>query len=414
MKAGWTQERVDQLCNIFADGDWIESKDQSPSGVRLVQTGNIGNGEFKDRSEKARYISDATFDRLRCTELREGDCLVSRLPDPVGRSCLIPELPERAITAVDCTIIRFEQSKVLSSFFVYFSQSIAYAEQVARQTGGATRQRISRKNLGQVSIPLPPLEEQRRIVAVLDEAFAAIATATANAKKNLADARELFPVIIEEMIARCDHRADLALVDTVEESCSLSYGIVQPGDEFLDGLPIVRPTDMQTEIIRLPGLKRINPKLASGYARTTLRGNELLLCVRGTTGTLSIAAPELAGANVTRGIVPIRFDQNRVLQKFGYYLLLSSAVQDQISKATYGTALMQINIRDLKKLKVSIPPIADQIKVVRNLDSAFADLGLLEANQIAKLSALTALKLSLLHRAFTGELTVTSRETIAA
>jgi type I restriction enzyme S subunit len=78
------------VCKVFADGDWVESKDQSPGGIRLVQTGNVGEGVFKDRGEKARYISEGTFGRLRCTEIFEGDCLISRLPDPVGRSCLLP------------------------------------------------------------------------------------------------------------------------------------------------------------------------------------------------------------------------------------------------------------------------------------------------------------------------------------
>jgi type I restriction enzyme S subunit len=59
------------------------------------------------RSDKARFVSPATFDRLRCTEIFEGDCLVSRLPDPVGRACILPATGERMITAVNCTIIRF-------------------------------------------------------------------------------------------------------------------------------------------------------------------------------------------------------------------------------------------------------------------------------------------------------------------
>ena len=61
MKFGWSIKPLGELCDFFADGDWIESKDQSTEGIRLIQTGNIGEGEFKDRSEKARYISEETF-----------------------------------------------------------------------------------------------------------------------------------------------------------------------------------------------------------------------------------------------------------------------------------------------------------------------------------------------------------------
>ncbi len=80
----WEVKPLGELCEVFTDGDWIESKDQSPEGIRLVQTGNIGEGVFKDREDKARFISKATFARLNCTEVFEGDCLVSRLTGPCG------------------------------------------------------------------------------------------------------------------------------------------------------------------------------------------------------------------------------------------------------------------------------------------------------------------------------------------
>src|ERR1017187_6267584 len=70
----WQTKPLGEVCEVFADGDWVESKDQSPEGIRLIQTGNVGEGVFKDRAEKARYISEATFTRLRCTEIFEGDC----------------------------------------------------------------------------------------------------------------------------------------------------------------------------------------------------------------------------------------------------------------------------------------------------------------------------------------------------
>ncbi len=165
---GWVEKKVGDLCTLFDDGDWIESKDQSESGIRLIQTGNVGVGTFKSRAEKARYISEETFARLKCTEIFEGDCLVSRLPDPVGRACIIPDVGEKMITAVDCTIIRFKPDKMIPQFFNYYAQSALYLREVESLISGATRQRISRSNLGKVLVPVPPLPEQQRIVAQLD------------------------------------------------------------------------------------------------------------------------------------------------------------------------------------------------------------------------------------------------------
>src|SRR5450759_1569355 len=106
MRQGWEIKSLSEVCTFFNDGNWIESKDQSENGYRLIQTGNVGIGEFKNKSGKERYVSEETFKRLRCTEIFEGDILVSRLPDPVGRTCMVPFLNQKMITAVDCTIIR--------------------------------------------------------------------------------------------------------------------------------------------------------------------------------------------------------------------------------------------------------------------------------------------------------------------
>ena len=194
------------------------------------------------------------------------------------------------------------------------------------------------------------------------------------------------------------------LEEAADANCTLSYGIVQPGDEYLNGLPIVRPTDLTTKVIRISGLKRIDPKLAEGYKRTTLHGGELLLCVRGSTGVVSIASAELVTANVTRGIVPIRFDISLLTPDFGFYLISSEPVQSQIREKTYGAALMQINIRDLRKITLSFPALKEQKVFATKLDVLHEETQRLASLYERKLAALEALKKSLLHQAFSGEL----------
>lgn len=159
--------RLDELCVHFGDGDWIESKDQSEEGIRLIQTGNVGNGEYKDKDDKARYISEETFTRLRCTEVFPGDILISRLPDPIGRACIVPEMP-KSITAVDCTIVRLKPD-VLSTFFVNFTKTPMYTMQIDSFTTGSTRKRVSRANLGSVMVPVPNLSRQEYFVTLAQQ-----------------------------------------------------------------------------------------------------------------------------------------------------------------------------------------------------------------------------------------------------
>ncbi|MBO7552989.1 MAG: restriction endonuclease subunit S [Bacteroidaceae bacterium] len=168
---GSSAERValSSLCDTFIDGDWIEAKDQSDSGIRLIQTGNVGVGTFKDKGDKARYISEETFNRLNCTEVVEEDILISRLPDPVGRACIIPAGLGKSITAVDCTIIRLND-KVLPKFFVAFTNTPDYAMQIKKVLSGTTRLRVSRANLGKIQIPIPSKEEQQQFVTKAEQA----------------------------------------------------------------------------------------------------------------------------------------------------------------------------------------------------------------------------------------------------
>lgn len=168
---GCLAERValSSLCDTFIDGDWIEAKDQSGSGIRLIQTGNVGVGTFKDKGDRARYISEETFNRLNCTEVVEGDILISRLPEPVGRACIIPAGLGKSITAVDCTIIRLND-KVLSKFFVTFTNTPYYAMQIKKVLCGTTRLRVSRANLGKIQVPLPAIDKQQQFVTIAEQA----------------------------------------------------------------------------------------------------------------------------------------------------------------------------------------------------------------------------------------------------
>ncbi len=143
---------ISDACIEFIDGDWIESKDQSESGIRLIQTGNIGNGDFRDKRNRARYISEQTFEQLKCHEVYANDVLISRLPDPVGRACIVPSDAGRSITAVDCSIVRLKKEWE-PSFFVSYTMTKQYEHQIQSYLTGTTRKRISRSNLGKTKIP---------------------------------------------------------------------------------------------------------------------------------------------------------------------------------------------------------------------------------------------------------------------
>ena len=375
-----------EACEVFADGDWVESKDQSPEGIRLIQTGNVGEGVFKDRAEKARYISEATFKRLRCTEIFEGDCLISRLPDPAGRSCILPDTGERMITAVDCTIIRFNPKHLIPEFFNYYTQSRDYLKNIDSETTGTTRKRISRSKLGEVQIPVPPLPEQQRIVGILDEAFDGIVTAKANAAKNLQNARALFESHLQSVFSE---RGE-GWVETTVDQISTNLDSKR--------IPITK-SDRKTGEYPYYGASGIVDHVADYI----FEGDTLLVSEDGA-NLLMRSTPiafSVTGKYWVNNHAHILKFEKMATQRFVEFYLESIKLDEYIR----GAAQPKLTQTALNSIPIPIPKsVEDQGKIVESLESLQDETQHLATLYQRKLAALAALKKSLLHQAFTGEL----------
>jgi type I restriction enzyme S subunit len=392
MREGWQSKALADLCETFTDGDWVESKDQAAEGIRLIQTGNVGEGIFKDRPEKARYISKETFEHLRCTEIFDGDCLVSRLPDPVGRSCVLRNTGERMITAVDCTIIRFYPQQLRSTFFCYYSQSDQYLKAVAKVCTGTTRNRISRSNLGLIPIPVPPLPEQQRIVALLDEAFAGLATAKANAEQNLQNARAIFESRLQAIFSR---RGVGWVEKGLSEVCTLINGRAYKKDEMLASgkYPLLRVGNFFSN---------------RDWYYSDLELDADKYCDN---GDLLYAWSASFGPRIWEGdkviyhyhiwkVIP---NNSLVDKRFLLYLLEWDVDQIKLAHGT-GTTMMHVSKGSMESRVVPIPPLHLQSGIVSQLDSLKIETQSLTRIYDRKLAALEELKKSLLHQAFNGDL----------
>ena len=159
----WEQRKLLSLCDKFTDGDWIEAKGQSNSGVRLIQTGNVGVAEYLDKPNNKKWVSKDTFEALHCEEVFEGDILISRLPEPAGRACIVPNIGTKMITAVDCTIVRVSEN-ISNEFLLQYLSSQKYFGEVNTCLAGGTRQRISRSNLADFDIPVPAQKQEQQAI----------------------------------------------------------------------------------------------------------------------------------------------------------------------------------------------------------------------------------------------------------
>jgi len=407
MKQNWKKILLKDACKVFTDGNWIESKDQSTEGIRLVQTGNIGFGYFKDKEDKSRFISEETFHRLKCTEILPGDLLVSRLPDPVGKSCIIPEINSKMITGVDCTIIR-PKDILASEFLCYYQMSNKYLKDVQLGVSGATRERISRKNLGLIEIPLPPLPEQQRIVSILDEAFVSITVAKENAEQNLKNAKELFDSYLQGVFEK---KGDGWEEKTLKEITSKIGSGATPrgGNESYktEGISLVRSMNVHDFEFKPKNLAFIDDQQAKELNNVTLQENDVLLNITGASVARCCVVPKkYLPARVNQHVSIIRAKKEIIESTFLNLLLTSKFYKDQLLfTGEQGATRQAITKVQLELFKIAFPKhIKDQQTIVQKLDALSVETKRLEMIYHQKILDLEELKKSVLHKAFKGEL----------
>lgn len=223
---------------------------------------------------------------------------------------------------------------------------------------GSTNPYILFSDLANYEFELPDIHRQDELVELLWQAYA-----TKESYREMIRATD--DMVKSQFIEKIgDSRSNpkgwdiYTLRELVVPSCPISYGIVQPGEDIEEGgVPIVRPVDLDdTHWVTAKGLKRTTKEISDAYRRTILDGNELLLCVRGTTGLVGLATEELKRCNVTRGITPLSFNE-RVDRVFMLCMFLSDGIQEFISDNTIGSALRGINMAVIREMKFPVPPI---------------------------------------------------------
>lgn len=347
--------RLGEVCDLFVDGDWIESKDQSPEGYRLVQTGNVGIGEYLDKKERAKFISADTFERLKCTEIFAGDVLVSRLPDPVGRACILPDLKQRAITAVDCSIIRFNSLSCEAGYFVHFTRSQDYARQISQFLAGSTRVRISRRNLQTVEIPLPSLADQKQIAAKLD----AICEIVSKREEQLKKLDQLVKSRFVEMFG--DELGTSWQTATVGDVALVSVGVViRPTQYYAEsGIRAFRSLNIGEMCVKDTDWVYFTEEGHELCRKSRVQAGDVLVVRSGAPGTACVVPADFGEANAVDVIIA-RPDSAMVDPVYLAMFTNMPHGMNQIRNRTGGAAQQHFNVGGYKAMRLMLPPLALQ------------------------------------------------------
>ncbi len=356
--------RLEDICTVFTDGDWIESKDQSDSGIRLVQTGNIGEGTYLEKEARAKYISEETFDKLKCTEVFTGDILVSRLPEPVGRACIVPEKTERMITAVDCTICRPNESLISKEYLCYFMRSNAYYTRLLGNVTGTTRKRISRKNLGNVELRVPAKDEQKVVVEQLDCLVKVIDSRT----KELQLLDDLIKARFVELFGTLHDNENGFDVVTIEDVCSLvkdgTHQTPQYTEDREEGFKFLSSKDVMSQKIDWTDIKYISAELHEKlYATIKPQRNDILMSKNGV--NYGVAA-----VNDTDEVFDIYVSLALLRPKeiidpvFFRCVINNPETKRQFDSSIKGIGVPNLHLGEIKKTKIFLPPMELQNEFV--------------------------------------------------
>lgn len=384
MKAGWEKSNLAKVCEFV----------RGPFGGSLKKACFVEEGfavfeqqhAIYDRFDDIRYFIDAEkFSEMKRFELRPGDLIMS-CSGTMGRVSIAPRDLRKGI--INQALLKISPKHCVDGTFLkLWMESPNFQEALLEHSGGAAIQNVaSVKILKGISLELPPLDEQRRIVAVLDKAFAGIATATANAQKNLTNARALFESYVQSFFAgRSAGWTELRF----DQIC-----------ENLDNLR--RPV---TKSVRTAG--EIPYYGASGQVDSVadyLFDENLLLVSEDGANLLMRTYPiafSISGKSwVNNHAHVLRFSDRDTQSLVEYYL-------NSISLAPYvsGMAQPKLNQKSLNGIPIPLPPADQRAESVAKLGVIAQNIQALEDNLEAKLAELAELKQSLLQKAFAGELT---------
>lgn len=383
---------------IFVDGDWIESKDQNPAGdVRLIQLADIGAGDFTDKSN--RYITSNKATELNCTFLKKGDILIARLGDPLCKACMFP-LDGKYITAVDVAIFRTDRQDISRKYLVYLLNSPWFKGQVKKYESGTTRKRISRKNLNKIELPIPPLPEQERIIARIEELFSQLDSGVETLKKTKEQLAVYRQAVLKEAFEGITEFASIRSVSTLVTSGSRGWAqyYSNTGAKFIRIGNLTRDSiDIDLNDIQYVDL----PNKAEGL-RTRLEKDDVLISITADLGSIGLVLENIGEAYINQHIALVRF-KNPSQGKFMAWYLRSEKGQKDLLKNKRGGGKLGLGLDDIRDSRVPIVSDDDAKGIVNGIESRLSVCDSIEKTVDSALQQAEAMRQSILKKAFEGE-----------
>lgn len=400
MKKGWTTKRLEEVCEIARGGSPrpIEKfLTTAPDGINWVKIGDATASDKYIYKTEEKITADGV---KRSRMVHAGDFLLSNSMS-FGR----PYIMKTSGCIHDGWLVLRQREKQLEQDFLYYLlSSDELFQQFDRLAAGSTVRNLNIGLVKSVEISFPPLAEQQRIVGVLDEAFAGLATAQAHAAQNLQNARALFESHLQSVFTR---RGDGWVERELGDLCEFENGdrgtnYPNKSARTASGIPFINAGHLTESGLDMETMDFISKERFDLLGAGKVRPKDILFCLRGSLGKYASVGDLVAGA-IASSLVIVR-PRPTILDRFVLAYFGSPICAEMINRFKNGAAQPNLSANSLKKFVIPVPPLAEQESIADELDALAAETQRLTRIYEQKQALLSALKKSLLHQAFTGEL----------
>jgi len=305
--------------------------------------------------------------------------------------------------------------KALPLFMFYQSQAPNFLSQLENLASGTTVPIVNKSKFNRIQVAIPPIPEQQRIVAILDQAFADIEKARANAEKNLKNARELFDSSLKGIFqSRGKNWERVTLLDLLERNWIMSHldgnhgGDYPRKDEFVEaGVPYISAKCISNSQVDMSKSKYLSEERASGLRKGIAKNGDVLFAHNATVGPVAILNTDREKIILGTSLTYYRCNKNYILPEYLAQYMISYEFTSQYTSIMRQSTRNQVPITKQREFIHVIPPINEQKEIARELVGLSDQLQQLVIVYQQKLASLDELKKSLLQKAFSGELTKT-------
>jgi type I restriction enzyme S subunit len=401
MKKDWQIKTLAEVCLIKPPKSEARAKFSPSTPVSFLPMEDLGVGLKFARANKSRPLSTVVGSY---TYFADGDVLLAKITPCFENGKLgIADGLENGVGfgSSEYFVLRPDSSVSNEWLYYFLDRETFLTEGGAQMTGAVGHKRVPKEFIESCSIPVPPLPEQQRIVALLDEAFAGLATAQAHAERNLRNARTLFESHLDAVFTqRGEGWVEHSLGDLIE----IQNGYAFKSSEYTDsGHFVIRIGNVQDGEITLTNPRFIKLR-DEKLKRFVLNEGDILVSLTGNIGRVGVIQGEHLPAVLNQRVARIGVEKKKCDRGFLFRFLLSRKFRESLQKSGHGAAQQNVSTKEIETVRLSLPGNNEQRRLADDFANFEEETQRLTRLYEQKLAALEALKKSLLHQAFSGEL----------